>query len=242
MRTRLFLRRLTVSAPRMAVRSALPWPLRWVVLAIALGFCAALALWASEFGRDIAGLESSSRERLAQSRAELAALRAELDVAIEARDKAQSIANTSGTLLTSEKVAQDRLLAQNKQLEAENRVLRDDLGFFEKLIPSGGGGSITIRGFQADVSGGRELKWQVLVIQPMKNPGEFNGQLELSFSGLQNGKAWTTSLPDGAVPLKLRQYGRLEGVLALPPQTVVRTATARVLEGAMVKASQSLKL
>jgi hypothetical protein len=76
----------------------------------------------------------------------------------------------------------------------------------------------------------------------MKNPAEFNGQLELSFSGLQNGKAWTTSLPDGAVPLKLRQYGRLEGVLALPPQTVVRTATARVLEGAMVKASQSLKL
>ena len=146
MRTRLFLRRLTVSAPRMAVRSALPWPLRWVVLAIALGFCAALALWAFEFGRDIAGLESSSRERLAQSRAELAALRAELGVAIEARDKAQSIANTSGTLLTSEKVAQERLLAQNKQLEAENRVLRDDLGFFEKLIPSGGGGSITGRG------------------------------------------------------------------------------------------------
>ena len=106
MRTRLFLRRLTVSAPRMAVRSALPWPLRWVVLAIALGFCAALALWAFEFGRDIAGLESSSRERLAQSRAELAALRAELGMAIEARDKAQSIANTSVTLLTSEKVAQ----------------------------------------------------------------------------------------------------------------------------------------
>lgn len=129
MRTRLFLRRLTVSAPRMAVRSALPWPLRWVVLAIALGFCAALALWAFEFGRDIAGLESSSRERLAQSRAEAAVLRAELGVAIEARDKAQSIANTSDTLLTSEKVAQERLLAQNKQLEAENRVLRDDLGF-----------------------------------------------------------------------------------------------------------------
>ena len=76
MRTRLLLRRLTISAPRMSVRSAMPWPLRWVVLAIALGFCAAIALWAFEFGRNIAGLESSSRERLQQTRLDMAALRA----------------------------------------------------------------------------------------------------------------------------------------------------------------------
>ena len=46
MRFRLLRRRLTISAPRMAVRSAMPWPLRWVVVAIVLGFCAALGLWA----------------------------------------------------------------------------------------------------------------------------------------------------------------------------------------------------
>ena len=38
MRFRLLRRRLTISAPRMAVRSALPWPFRWAVLAIVLGF------------------------------------------------------------------------------------------------------------------------------------------------------------------------------------------------------------
>ena len=32
----------------MIVRSHLPWPLRWVVLAVAFGFSAALALWAFE--------------------------------------------------------------------------------------------------------------------------------------------------------------------------------------------------
>ena len=36
MRFRLLRRRLTVSAPRMAVRSALPWPLRWFLLALML--------------------------------------------------------------------------------------------------------------------------------------------------------------------------------------------------------------
>ena len=71
MRIRLLRRRLTVSAPRMAVRSALPWPLRWFLLALMLGFSAALALWAFEFGRSIAGLDAGSREELKHLRAEV---------------------------------------------------------------------------------------------------------------------------------------------------------------------------
>ena len=72
MRFRLLRRRLTISAPRMAVRSALPWPFRWAVLAIVLGFCAAIGLWAFEFGKDIVGLEKGSREELVRLRADLA--------------------------------------------------------------------------------------------------------------------------------------------------------------------------
>ena len=55
MRLRLWRRRLTISAPRMAIRSALPWPLRWLLGGLVLGLSAALALWAFEFGREIAG-------------------------------------------------------------------------------------------------------------------------------------------------------------------------------------------
>jgi len=46
MRWKLWRRRLSVSAPRMIVRSHLPWPLRWAVAAVVLGFSAAIALWA----------------------------------------------------------------------------------------------------------------------------------------------------------------------------------------------------
>lgn len=242
MRTRLFLRRLTVSAPRMAVRSALPWPLRWIMLAVALGFCAAISLWAFEFGKNIAGLESSSKERMQQLRAEVTTLRAELEQVKEARDKAQSIANTAATVLTSEKVAQETLLVQNRQLETDNRRLRDDLGFFEKLIPTAGTAGIAIRGLQAELANSRELKWQVLVIQPLKNPAEFNGRLEVNFAGLQNGKPWAANLPEGPQQLKFRQYGRAQGMLDLPPQTVVKTITAKVFDGTQVKATQTIKL
>jgi len=242
MRLRLLLRRLTVSAPRMAVRSALPWPFRWVVLAIVFGFCAAIALWAFEFGKDIAGLERGSKEELQQARSQLEVLRAEVLNLKEERNKAQSIANTVDTLMTSEKVAQEKLAAQARQLEAENQSLRDDLGFFEKLIPTAGVQGIAIRGLQAEVRNEREIKWQVLVIQALKNPPEFSGRLELTFTGVLNGKPWAAALPGGAQAFKLKQYGRIEGVFELPPQAVIKGVTAKVLDGSVTKAVQSIKL
>ncbi len=242
MRFRLLRRRLTISAPRMAVRSALPWPFRWAVLAIVLGFCAAIGLWAFEFGKDIAGLERGSKDELLQLRTEVTALRAELAAVKVERDEAQSVANTADTLVTAEKASHEKLLAQVKQLEADNRLLRDDLGFFEKLIPAGSVEGLAIRGLQAERTTPTTLKWQTLVMQPGRNTQEFNGRLEITFAGTVNGKPWTATLPDGPLPIKVRQYGRMEGELALPPRVVVKSVSARVLEGAVVRATQSIKL
>ena len=226
----------------MAVRSALPWPFRWATVAIVLGFCAAIGLWAFEFGKDIAGIDGGHGEELVQLRRENGQLRDQLASMKEERDKALSSANTASTLLTAEKAVQEGLNAQNKQLEAENRSLRDDLGFFEKLIPTTGGGNLAIRGLQAEVQDGRQLKWQVLVIQPLKNAPEFNGRLELSFTGLKGGEPWVAALPSGPQALKFRQYGRAEGVFELPPQTVVKSISAKVMEGTVTRAVQSIKL
>lgn len=242
MRFRLFRRRLTISSPRMAVRSALPWPLRWALGAVVLGFCAAIGLWAFELGKDLAGLDDGSARDVRRLQSELADLRQHLGSLREERDRAQSVANTSATLLTAEKAAQERLMVQTRQLEAENRSLRDDLGFFEKLIPSAGSANLAIRGLQAEVQNGQQLKWQVLVIQAQKNAPEFSGKLELSLNGLQSGRPWSVVLPEGPLSLKFRQYGRMEGVFELPPQTVVKGVSARVMEGAVVRAAQSIKL
>lgn len=242
MRFRLLRRRLTISAPRMAVRSALPWPFRWAVLAIVLGFCAAIGLWAFEFGKDIAGLEKGSKEELMQLRTEVTALRGELAAVKAERDEAQSVANTADTLVTAEKASHEKLLAQVKQLEADNRLLRDDLGFFEKLIPAGAVEGLAIRGLQAELIAPSTLKWQTLVMQPGRNMQEFNGRLEITFVGTVNGKPWTATLPDGAMPIKVKQYGRMEGELALPPQVLVKSVSARVLEGSVVRATQTIKL
>ena len=235
MKFRLFRRRLTISSPRMAIRSALPWPLRWALGAVMLGFSAAIALWTFELGVSIAGLDKDAKLELARLREEVAALRME-------RDKSQSIANTAGSLLTAEKAAQEKMAGQLKQLEADNRMLRDDLGFFEKLLPAGGAESAAIRGLQAEALSDMQIRWQVLVIQPVKNAPVFNGKLELTFNGTLAGKPWTMGLPGGAQPLQFKQYRRIEGVLDLPPLAVVKTVTAKVVEGTAVRSIQTVKL
>ncbi len=235
MRFRLLRRRLTISAPRMAVRSALPWPFRWVAAAVVLGFCAAISLWAFEFGKVIAGLDGGAQD-------EVIALRAELARAIAERDKAQSIANTAQTLLTTEKAAQAQVLAQKKRLEDDNQGLRDDLGFFEKLIPSTGVEGIAIRGLQAEMLEDHRLRWRILLIQPQRNVAEFRGNLEISMAGSLNGKPWSISLPAVQQGVRFTQFGRFQGVLDVPPQAVVKIISVKVLDGSVVKAAQSAKV
>ena len=236
MRFRLLRRRLTISAPTMSIRNHMPWPLRWAVVALMLGFSAAIGLWAFEFGKGITGLDSTSQQELAQLKEEASKLR-------DDRDKAQSVANTSRSLLTAEKAAQDQLIIQVKQLEVENRALRDDLGFFEKLMPTSGGEGIAIRGLQAEVlAGGAQIKWQALVIQPTKNAPDFNGKIELTFGGTIAGKPWTMALPGGLLPLKFKQYHRMDGVVDLPAQVVVKTLSAKITEGSVTRAVQTSKL
>jgi len=235
MRLRLLRRRLTISSPRIAIRSALPWPVRWLVAAVSLGLCAAVAVWVFEFGKSIAGLDSGAREELTHLREEVERLRR------DSRQQ-QEIASSAGSLLTAERAAMERVLAQMRQLEADNRSLRDDLGFFEKLIPAARGDGIAIRGLQAEAVGGQQVRWQVLVIQPQRNAPEFKGRLELAAAGTLNGQPWSAVQPLVSQNLQFQQYRRAEGVFGLPEGAVVKTVTARVLEGAAVRAVQALTI
>ena len=242
MRLRLLRRRLTVSASRMDVRSATPWPVRLAFTAIAMCIGAAIAVWVFDYGQDNVGLGHDARQELRRMRAEVESLSGELGKLRDERDKVQSVVNTADTLVTAGKASQDKLLQQVKQLQAENQGLRNDLGVFEKLIPSSGVGGVSIRGLQADVQNGTDLRWQVLVIQTSKNAAEFSGRLELTFNGLLNGKPWTAALSGGPQAFSVKQYGRLEGVFEVPPQAVVKSVVARVLQGSTVRDTQFLKL
>jgi hypothetical protein len=236
MRWKLLRRRLSISAPRMIVRSHLPWPLRWAVVALTLGFSGALALWAFEFGKDIAGLDRNASEELSRLRVEVAQLR-------EEREKALSIANTADSLLKTEKAAQDKLAQQVKQVESENLALKNDLGFFERLLPAGDAVSVTIRGLQAETVSAGQLRYQLLVMQPGKAVPELNGRYEMTLSGKLDGRPWSQPQPGGPKPLQLKQHLRLEGMIGYPVQAVVEAVSVKVTDArGGVLATYSVKI
>jgi hypothetical protein len=223
MRLKLLRRRLSISAPRMIVRSHLPWPLRWAVVALTIGFSAALALWAFEFGKNIAGLDRDSTEELQKLRVEVSQLRGE-------REKAISIANTAESLLRAEKAVQDKLAQQLKVAEADSLAMKSDLGFFERLLPAGAGEGLSIRGLQAEAQSPGHLRYQLLVMQAGKTQPEFRGRYEITLSGTLDNKPWSFAIPNGPQPLQVKRYLRVEGMIDHPPQAVIKAASVRVID------------
>jgi hypothetical protein len=234
MRFRPFRRRLAHNTPRMSVRSTLAWPFRWLLGAVVIGFSGALALWAFEFGKDIAGLDRNAKQELGQLRGEMVVLR-------EALGKSQLVSNTSDSLLTAERVAQEQIRLQLRQLEIENQTLRNDLGFFERLMSGTGSAALDIRGLQVERVAESKIRWQALMIQPTKNAPEFKGTLEITFTGTQDGQPWSTADTPMTRGVVIRGYLREEGLMEVPPSAVVKTVTARLLQGGAVKSVHTVR-
>ena len=238
MRWKLLRRRLSISAPRVTVRRHMAWPLRWAAVAAVFGFSAAIALWAFEFGKDLAGLDKDAKIELQRLREEQAELRSD-------RDKAQSVANTAESLLKTERVTEERLAAQLRQSESDRLALQADLGFFQQLIPQGGGTpeGLSVRGFQADVPAPGHVRYQLLVMQSGKGATQFNGRYELTLTGTLDGQPWTSPPAGANQPLQVKQYARVEGMIDCPPQAVLKSAQVKVTDaGGAVRALQTLKL
>src|SRR3989344_2638280 len=227
MRWRLLRRRLSISSPRMAVRSHLPWPLRWAVVAIALGFSGALALWAFEFGRGLAGLGQGSRgaqEQVVELRRQLDELRAD-------RDQARPIAHSADSRLKAARGTQQKLADQAH------------IGFFERLLPTSAE-PLAIRGLQVEASATGPVRYQLLVMQQgVRGQSDFRGTIEVFATGTRDAAPWSTSGPMVRQAVQFRQYRRLEGLLQQPAGVVVRQIQIRVLdESGAVKATQVHRL
>ncbi len=218
----------------MIVRSHLPWPLRWAVGALALGFSAALALWAFEFGKSIAGLDRRTTEELVALRAEVVGLR-------EKYDELQKASTTADSLLKAERVAQERLGQQLRALESEKQSLQSELGFFQRLLPSSSEG-MQLRGLQAEVSLPGKLDYRMLVVQQAREP-EFDGFYEVTLTGTLDGKPWSMSLPETRRPIMVKQVARVEGTVDHPPSAVIKGVQVKIVDArGSIRATQSTRL
>src|SRR5512135_586356 len=120
--------RFGIAAPKVAVRTHVPWYLRWLGLALLFAFSAALAVWMYDAGRRFAGFDRSEVEQeLETARAELARVRDELE-------RLRAVANAADSKMSIERTAQEKLAQQIKGMEKENARLREELALFESML------------------------------------------------------------------------------------------------------------
>lgn len=232
---------------RAVVRVHRPWRL-WLTAALVPTLMAvvgiALAIWAYGTGRHAA--EAQPEDLLADN----AQLRRQLaEVSVE-RDGLRISANTAEAQLQMARAAQDGLAQQLKSAETDVAQLKEDLGFFESLLPATGDTSgIHVRSFRVgmDEAQPRAVHYRLLVMQGgsrafVEQP-EFRGELQFTISAIRGGKPLTLSLPqasDARPPaVRLTHYQRIEGDLAIPHDAEVRGVSVRIVKGGQVHATQS---
>jgi Family of unknown function (DUF6776) len=235
LRLRKLRKRFGIAAPRVAVKTEVPWYLRWLGIAIMLAFTAALALWMYDAGRRFAGFDRDQVEQqLTETKAELETARSELK-------RLRAIANAAGSQLEIERTAQQRLAQQIRTLEQQDGKLREDLAIFERMLTSDPRSlpSLAIYRFEVtpDVLPGEFRYRMLLLTSGLRRDREFDGRLELIVSMTEDGKSAIMKFPErtdasaSAFRLTFKYFRRVEGTFRVEPKAKVESVQVRVYEG-----------
>jgi Family of unknown function (DUF6776) len=243
-----FRQRFGISAPKVAVRTHVPWYLRWLLLAVLLAFSAALAAWMYDAGRRFAGFDRSEvQDELSGMRRELESTRSELA-------KLRAIANAADSKMSIERTAQLRLAQQIRTLEQDNARLREDLAIFENMmsVDTKSAQALNIQRFKVEPDGlPGEYRYRMLLLTgSRRDRGDFQGRLELLLGVQQEGRNAIIVIPDRtaadgpAFKLAFRTFFRVEGTFRVDPKVKVGTVQVRIFETgtAQAKATQSVTL
>lgn len=235
-KTRLWFKRRSIFAPRLVIKRQLSWPLR-IVLGLLTLTCASALAWGSyALGRGLILPVDYQVE----------------SVGVKLEQPVGASVGTTESQISIERSARQQLARQIKTLESENGKLKEDLAFFEGLLPpTTTAGGVTIRQLKADPVGPNQLRYRLLVMQGGKADQNFKGTVQLAVTVLQEGKNAMIVFPGGALQdpadvekfqLAFKRYQRIEGVLTLPSGTRMQSMQARILENGRLRAQETMIL
>ncbi len=210
-----------ISAPKMAVRTHLPWWGRAALVGSLLAVIAGMWWWGFDFGQIFGGFNRKEVEaRLVALEAEGAKLRTE-GALLRARNTAleSELAMTRG--------AQEALSRQATELSGENAQLKDELAFLQKLLSDTSRTTgLQIQRLAAEPDGEDAWRYSLLVVAAATRKDEFVGHVAihatLAPAAGGSGPARTLALPEddpaaaSALALKFKYYQRLEGRIRVP--------------------------
>ncbi|UCG99071.1 MAG: hypothetical protein JSW31_08650 [Burkholderiales bacterium] len=245
MKWKLLLRKLSISSPEVSVRSHLPLPVRLLLLFLVLALAAAAGVGIYEYGRGFG--RPDRRELLAQ----IERLESKLRETEAERSRLTATVTALEAQMKVERAAQEQLAKQAGELETEANRLRDDLAFFESLLPTKASASgIQIRSFRMQPDGTPEaMRYRLLVQQSGKPERDFVGVVQMQVNYVAEGRPHSLQVPDPAVPdsrrpleLSFRHYQRVEGTITLPEGATAKSVVVRIVAAGQTHAQQTFQL
>jgi len=120
-----------IGSSRMAIRSQLAWYWRWLLNILMMAAVAAIVWWVVQNSYRITGFNLEEiKQQIATLTVENQAMKRDLDIA-------KSTLTERDRQLQIEKAAQGELARTVAQLQEENAVLKEDLGFLRNIMSSG---------------------------------------------------------------------------------------------------------
>ncbi len=238
--------RFGIAAPRVAVRTHLPWYWRAIVAVFILGSALALAGWMYDAGRRFAGFDRS------ESESEISLLRDKTSHLDEEVARLRGIANTSESQLQIDRATVQRLTDQVRSLEDQNIQLKEDLAVFESLAAGGTkevGFSLGRLRVEPEATPGR-YRYRVLVSRHgVDAKQEFKGSLQFQVTVLEEGGRSAMIVlprpddPDaGKFVVSFRAFRSLEGSFRIPADVAIQRVEVRLVHDSTTLASQSITL
>jgi hypothetical protein len=202
-------------------------------VAAAVLVCAAVAAgwWLYDAGRRFAGFDKA---RTGEEMARLGSLNERLGRENEELKGRLAVAESQ---LQIERAAHEDLVKQVKAQGDDITRLKEDLAFFQNLIPAGKEGGIQVHRFKVerDTAAG-EYRYGVLLVQPGQRVKEFHGSLQLVVNIQHNGMRQELTLPEDSArfpqgqSLSFRYYHRVEGRFRVAPDAVVESLQLRLFQ------------
>jgi hypothetical protein len=249
-RAALTLRRLRgrfgIAAPRVAVRTHVPWYWRLLAAVLVLALGLAMAGWIYDAGRRFAGFDRS------ESESEITALRDRVAQLEEESARVGALANAGESHLQIERTTREQLTRQVALLEEENVRLKENLAVFENLASGGAKGeaiSLSRLSIEPDGANGRYRYRLLAARQGLRTNQDFKGELQFYLTVQQpGGESAMMILPkpgdaDAArFSVVFRNFRSLEGNFQVPPEAKIKRAEVRLVQDGLVKASHSVSL
>jgi len=239
-----------ISAPRMAVRTHLPWWGRGVLLAVTIAVIGGMWWLGFDFGQILGGFDRKAIEtRLATLESDAEKWRAEASD-LRARNSAleSELGMTRG--------AQEALTKQASELSGDNAQLKEELAFLQKLVSdSSKTVGLQIQRIAIEPDGDDMWRYSLLIVRGGSPKEEFNGNVVVQATVFAPSDGTTPPrtilLPEDepatapALILKFKYYQRVEGRFRVPPGGRVTAVAVRCFEagqGSNPRATRTLSL